>query len=81
MEPEGLGAYTASKHGVTGLTKSAALEYAAKDIRINAVCPGSTDTPMVANALANEPETMKAVTKEIPMRRLARAEEIVSAVL
>jgi NAD(P)-dependent dehydrogenase (short-subunit alcohol dehydrogenase family) len=76
-----LGAYTASKHAVIGLTRSAALEYAAKGIRINVVCPGSTDTPMVANALANEPETMKAVMKEIPMGRLGKAEEIASAVL
>jgi len=77
----GLGAYTASKHGVIGLTKSAALEYASKGIRINAVCPGSTDTPMVQNALANEPETMKAVMKEIPLGRLGKPEEIASAVL
>ena len=77
----GLGAYTASKHGVIGLTKSAALEYAPKGIRINAVCPGSTDTPMVQNALANEPETMKAVMKEIPLGRLGKPEEVASAVL
>ena len=77
----GLGAYTASKHAVIGLTKSAALEYAAKGIRINVVCPGSTDTPMVANALANEPETMNAVMKEIPMGGLGKAQEIASAVL
>ena len=77
----GLGAYTASKHAVVGLTKSAALEYAPKGIRINAVCPGSTDTPMVQQALASEPETMKAVMKEIPLGRLGRAEEIASAVL
>ena len=77
----GLGAYTASKHGVIGLTKSAALEYASKGIRINAVCPGSTDTPMVQNALANEPETMKAVMQEIPLGRLGKPEEIASAVL
>lgn len=77
----GLGAYTASKHGVVGLTKSAALEYAPKGIRINAVCPGSTNTPMVAEALANEPETMNAVMKEIPLGRLGRPEEIASAVL
>ncbi|MBV8864003.1 MAG: SDR family oxidoreductase [Acidobacteriaceae bacterium] len=77
----GLGAYTASKHGVIGLTSSAALEYASRGIRISAVCPGSTDTPMVQNALANEPETMKAVMKEIPAGRLGKAEEIASAVL
>lgn len=77
----GLGAYTASKHGVLGLTKSAALEYAARNIRINAVCPGSVLTPMVERALADEPETMQAVMKEIPLGRLGRAEEISSAIL
>jgi NAD(P)-dependent dehydrogenase (short-subunit alcohol dehydrogenase family) len=77
----GLGAYTASKHGVVGLTKSAALEYAPKGIRINVVCPGSVDTPMVQRALADEPETMKAVMKEIPLGRLGRPEEIAAAVL
>jgi NAD(P)-dependent dehydrogenase (short-subunit alcohol dehydrogenase family) len=77
----GLGAYTASKHGVLGLTKSAALEYAAKGIRINAVCPVSTHTPMVAHALANEPETMQVVMQEIPSGRLGRPEEIAATVL
>ena len=77
----GLGAYTASKHAVIGLTKSAALEYAARGIRINAICPGAIDTPMVANALADHPETMKAVMSEIPVGRLGRSEEMASAVL
>jgi NAD(P)-dependent dehydrogenase (short-subunit alcohol dehydrogenase family) len=77
----GLGAYTASKHAVIGLTKSAALEYASRGIRINAICPGSTDTPMVARALADEPETMNAVKAEIPIGRLGRPQEIASAVL
>jgi NAD(P)-dependent dehydrogenase (short-subunit alcohol dehydrogenase family) len=62
----GLGAYTASKHAVIGLTKSAALEYADRGIRINAVCPGPVDTPMVANALVSAPERMKQVIKGIP---------------
>ncbi len=77
----GLGAYIASKHDVIGLTKSAALEYAARGIRINAICPGAIDTPMVADALANEPETMKAVMKEISLGRLGSSEKIASAVL
>ena len=52
----GRGVYHASKHGVLGLTKSAALEYASRGIRINAVCPGIIDTPMVAGMLATQAE-------------------------
>jgi NAD(P)-dependent dehydrogenase (short-subunit alcohol dehydrogenase family) len=77
----GLGAYTASKHGVLRLTKSAALEYASRGIRINALCPGSVLTPMVERALADEPETINAVMKEIPLGRRGRAEAIAGAVL
>src|SRR5438034_7052507 len=55
----GRGAYHASKHGVLGLTKSAALEYASRGIRINAVCPGIIDTPMVAGMLTSQAEAMK----------------------
>ena len=73
--------YHATKHGVIGLTKSAALEYASRGIRINAVCPGAIDTPMVADMIAKEPETMKDITKEQPIGRLGRPEEVASAVL
>lgn len=76
-----LGAYTASKHGVVGLTKSAALEYAARGIRINCICPGTSDTPMVRKAVADVPEHMAAIIKEIPLGRMGEAEEIASAVL
>lgn len=77
----GLGAYTASKHAVIGLTKAAALEYARKGIRINAICPGTTETPMVAAAMQTHPESMKAVIDEIPLGRMGKPEEIASAVL
>ena len=77
----GLGAYTASKHAVIGLTRSAALEYAARGIRVNAVCPGPIDTPMVANAMTVAPERMKQVIEGIPMRRLGTPDEVASAVL
>jgi len=73
--------YHATKHGVIGLTKSAALEYASRGIRINAVCPGAIETPMVAEMIAKEPETMKEITKEQPIGRLGRPEEVASAVL
>jgi NAD(P)-dependent dehydrogenase (short-subunit alcohol dehydrogenase family) len=73
--------YHATKHGVIGLTKSAALEYAARGIRINAICPGAVETPMVASMIAKEPETMKDITKEQPIGRLGKPEEIASAVL
>lgn len=75
------GIYHASKHGVVGLTKSAGLEYAHKGIRINAVCPGIIETPMVSGMLESQPEAMAELMKEVPMRRLGRAEEIADAVL
>jgi NAD(P)-dependent dehydrogenase (short-subunit alcohol dehydrogenase family) len=77
----GRGAYHASKHGVIGLTKSAALEYASRGIRINAVCPGTIETPMVAAMLSSEPEAMKDIMKDQPIGRLGRPEEIAAAVL
>jgi NAD(P)-dependent dehydrogenase (short-subunit alcohol dehydrogenase family) len=73
--------YHATKHGVIGLTRSAALEYAARGIRINAICPGTIDTPMVQEMIAKDPEAMKEILKEQPIGRLGRAEEIASVVL
>jgi NAD(P)-dependent dehydrogenase (short-subunit alcohol dehydrogenase family) len=77
----GRAAYHASKHGVLGMTKSSALEYAARGIRINAVCPGIIETPMVTHMLEREPEAMKEHMREVPIGRLGRPEEIASAVL
>jgi NAD(P)-dependent dehydrogenase (short-subunit alcohol dehydrogenase family) len=73
--------YHASKHGVLGLTKSAALEYAARGIRINAVCPGTIETPMVATMMAGESITREDFLRDLPIGRLGRPEEIASAVL
>ncbi|MGX9176950.1 glucose 1-dehydrogenase [Mesorhizobium sp. BHbdii] len=75
------GIYHASKHGVVGLTKSAGLEYAAKGIRINAVCPGIIETPMVTGMLETQPEAMDALMQVVPIGRLGKAEEIADAVL
>ncbi|NVN92710.1 MAG: SDR family oxidoreductase [Desulfuromonadales bacterium] len=77
----GLAIYHATKHGVLGLTKSAALEYAMRGIRINAVCPGTIDTPMVAEMVARQPELMSDILKAQPNGRMGRPEEIASAVL
>ncbi len=73
--------YHASKHGVIGLTRSAALEYASRGIRINAVCPGTIETPMVAEMLAKEPDAMREIMRDQPIGRLGRPEEIAAAVL
>ena len=74
----GRAAYHASKHGVIGLTKSAALDVAAKGIRVNAVCPGCIDTPMGDEI---DPAAMKEFLKLQPIGRMGRPEEIASAVL
>lgn len=73
--------YHAAKHGVIGLTKSAALEYAARGITINAVCPGTINTPMVAEMIAKDPQAMEGILKMQPIGRLGTAEEVASAVL
>lgn len=77
----GLGAYTASKHGIAGLTKVVALEYARQNIRINAICPGCTDTEIVRQAVKDYPEHMAKTIDAIPLGRMATTEEIASAVL
>ncbi|MEU1663891.1 glucose 1-dehydrogenase [Streptomyces sparsogenes] len=74
-------AYHASKHGVIGLTRSAAVEYAPRGIRINAVCPGVIDTPMVADMVENQAEAMAGILKEQPIGRLGAADEVAAAVL
>jgi NAD(P)-dependent dehydrogenase (short-subunit alcohol dehydrogenase family) len=76
------GIYHAAKHGVLGFTKSAALEYAAKGIRVNAICPGLIQTPMSDRMVAEgQGDALKAMEKMIPMARVGRPEEIASAVL
>ena len=76
------GIYHAAKHGVIGFTKSAALEYAARGIRINAVCPGLIWTPMADQMVAaGQGEALKAMEKSVPMGRVGRPEEIADAVL
>lgn len=72
--------YVASKHGVVGLTRSAALRYASEGIRVNAVCPGVVDTPMVEQ-IASIPQYREAMEKMTPMGRMAQPEEIAGAVL
>jgi NAD(P)-dependent dehydrogenase (short-subunit alcohol dehydrogenase family) len=73
--------YHAAKHGVIGLTKSAAMEYAARGIRINAVCPGVIDTPMSAGLTESHGDIMKEIMRDQPIGRLGHAEEIAAAVL
>ena len=77
----GRAAYHASKHGVIGLTKSAALEYAPRGVRINAICPGTIETAMVKDMIAKgELDVPEAVANQ-PIGRLGRADEIAAAVL
>ena len=77
----GRAAYHASKHGVIGLTTSAALEYAPRGIRINAVCPGSIESPMVADMIAKGELDRAEAAAATPIGRLGQGEEIAGSVL
>ena len=74
-------AYTASKHGVIGVTKSAALQYARQNIRVNALCPGVTRTVMVEGIMATSPEVREMLERHSPMGRLATPEEMAEAAI
>jgi NAD(P)-dependent dehydrogenase (short-subunit alcohol dehydrogenase family) len=74
-------AYTVSKHGVVGLTRTAALEYAREGIRINAVCPGYIRTGMTAPFLAKQPGLEERVSHIEPIGRIGRPEEVAEAVV
>jgi NAD(P)-dependent dehydrogenase (short-subunit alcohol dehydrogenase family) len=77
----GIPAYVASKHGVVGLTKAAALEYATRGIRVNAVNPGVIATPMIDRFTAGDPAARTALESGQPVGRMGRPDEIASAVL
>jgi len=75
----GRASYHATKHGVIGLTKSTAVEYAPLGIRINAICPGVIHTPMAADMIENHPEAMQEFLRDQPIGRPGTAEEVAAA--
>jgi NAD(P)-dependent dehydrogenase (short-subunit alcohol dehydrogenase family) len=77
----GRGSYSAAKHGVIGLTKSAAMDHAAHGIRINAVCPGLIDTPMASDMIEHQPEALREFMRDQPIGRVGRADEIAGAAI
>src|SRR3954447_15392819 len=77
----GIGAYIASKHGVVGLTRTAALEYVRQGIRVNAVNPGLIDTQIARDVVAGDEQAYAELAKYVPIGRAGRPEEIASAVL
>ncbi|HEY5172386.1 MAG TPA: SDR family oxidoreductase [Acidimicrobiia bacterium] len=77
----GIPAYTASKHGIVGLTKTAAIEYATQGIRVNAVCPGVIQTEMITRFTHGDPDAAAQLLQTEPIGRLGRPEEIADTVV
>ena len=77
----GIGSYIASKHGVVGLTRTAALEYIKQGIRVNAVNPGLIDTPVARDVVSGDEQAYTEICQRVPIGRAGRPEEIASAVL
>lgn len=77
---EGVGVYSATKHGLTGITKTLAVEYASQGIRINAVAPGATETPMVAAYREAHPDIVARNEAAIPQQRFGQPEEVATTV-
>src|SRR3954449_13334492 len=77
----GIGSYIASKHGVIGLTRTAALEYIKQGIRVNAVNPGLIDTQVARDVVSGDEQAYEQIAKHVPIGRAGRPEEIASAVL
>ncbi len=75
----GLAHYCASKHGILGLTKTAAMENIKAGIRVNALCPGAVDTPMLRASIGNDPNLEKLVLSSLPAGRLGKSEELAEA--
>lgn len=73
----GVSAYSSSKHGIVGLTRTAAVEFASEGVRINAVCPGLCDTALIADS---DPEAIEAAENAIPMGRMAQPAEVAGTV-
>jgi NAD(P)-dependent dehydrogenase (short-subunit alcohol dehydrogenase family) len=78
---EGIPAYVASKHAMIGLTKNAALDYATKGIRVNAICPGVIRTPMIDRFTGKDKNIEAQFAKTQPIGRLGEPEEIADAVI
>lgn len=81
LSAAGSSPYAASKHGVVGLTRVAATEYAADDVRVNAVCPGVIETPMVEQSAEADPEEIEQFVGMQPLNRMGQPEEIANVVV
>jgi NAD(P)-dependent dehydrogenase (short-subunit alcohol dehydrogenase family) len=78
---QGLSAYNAAKHGVVGLTRNAALEFAPAGVRVNCICPGIVDTPLVARAFGKTEKIREMMHRAHPLGRMGKPEEIARCVL